>query len=75
MDFGSIFGKVKDLAGNVGEINKLVDQLPGGIKSKVAPLIEKFNGGDASAASKAVDVLEEHKDNDIAKKLLALLKK
>ena len=75
MNLGNIFGKVKDLASNAGEITKLVDQLPDGIKSKVAPLVEKFKGGDAEAATKAVGILEEHKDNDIAKKLIGLLHK
>jgi hypothetical protein len=74
MDFGNIIGKVKDLAGNAGDIQGLVDKLPDNIKSKVEPLIKKFLGGDAAAAGKAVTVLEKFKDNDIAKKLIAKLK-
>ena len=75
MELGNLFGKVKDLVSNADDIKKLVDQLPAGIKAKVAPLIEKFTGGDAGAASKAVSILEEHKDNDIVKKLLEKLPK
>ena len=74
MDFGNIIGKVKDLAGNAGDIQKLVDKLPDNIKSKVEPLIKKFLGGDTEAAGKAITVLEKFKDNDIAKKLIAKLK-
>lgn len=37
--------------------------------------MDKFLGGDASAAQKAVTVLEKFKDNDIAKKLLEKLPK
>ena len=75
MNLNNIFDKVKDLAGNTAEISKLVDMLPENIKSKVKPLIDKFLGGDASAADKAVTVLEKYKDNDVVKKLLAKLKK
>ena len=74
MDLGNLFGKVKDIAGNAGDIQKLVDQLPDNIKSKVEPLIRKFLGGDSAAAGKAVTILEKFKDNDIAKKLIAKLK-
>ena len=73
MNFNNIFDKVKDVVGNASEINKLVDQLPDNIIKKVKPLIDKFTGGDASAAGKAVSVLEKYKDNDIVKKLLAKL--
>ncbi len=75
MNLNNIFDKVKDLAGNAGEISKLVDMLPDNIKSKVKPLIDKFLGGDAGAADKAVSVLENYKDNDVVKKLLAKLPK
>jgi hypothetical protein len=75
MNLNNLFDKVKDLAGNAGEIGKLVDMLPDKIKSKVKPLIDKFLGGDAAAGSKAVDVLEKYKDNDVVKKLLAKLPK
>ena len=34
MGLGDLLGKVKDIAGNAGEINKLVDQLPSAVKSK-----------------------------------------
>lgn len=74
MGIGDLFGKVKDLAGNAGEIQKLVEKLPENIRSKVEPLIKKFTGGDASAATKAVSILEQYKDNDIAKKLIEKLK-
>ena len=74
MNFGNILGKVKDAAGNIGDIQKLVDQLPSNIKSKVEPLVKKFAGGDAEAASKAVKVLDQYKDNDIAKQLISKLK-
>ena len=74
MDLGNLFGKVKEAAGNAGDIQKLVDQLPDNIKSKVEPLIKKFLGGDTGAASKAITILEKVKDNDIAKKLIAKLK-
>ena len=57
MNLGGIFDKAKDLVSNPAEISKLVDQLPENIKSKVKPLIDKFLGGDASAAKKAVSVL------------------
>ncbi|MBR4256737.1 MAG: hypothetical protein IKQ18_06185 [Clostridia bacterium] len=73
MNLNNIFGKVKDLAGNAGEISKLVDMLPENIKSKVKPLIDKFLGGDASAADKAKGLLEKYKDNDTVKKLLSKL--
>ena len=53
MNLNNIFDKVKDIAGNAGEISKLVDMLPENIKSKVNPLIDKFLGGDTSAADKA----------------------
>ena len=75
MNLNNIFDKVKDLAGNAGEISKLVDMLPDNIKSKVKPLIDKFLGGDDGAADKAVSVLENYKDNDVVKKLLAKLPK
>ena len=75
MDLGNILGKAKDLVSNPGEISKLVDQLPDGIKSKVKPLIDKFLGGDASAAKKAAGILEQHKDNAAAKQLLDKLPK
>ena len=74
MNFGNILGKVKNAAGNLGDIQKLVDQLPSNIKSKVEPLIKKFAGGDAASASKAVQVLEQYKDNDIAKQIISKLK-
>ena len=74
MNFGNILGKVKDAAGNVGDVQKLVDQLPSNIKSKVEPLVKKFAGGDVEAASKAVKVLEQYKDNDIAKQIISKLK-
>ena len=74
MGLGDLLGKVKDLAGNAGDIQSLVDKLPDNIKSKVEPLIKKFLGGDAGAAQKAITVLEKFKDNDIAKKLIAKLK-
>ena len=74
MDLGNLLGKVKNIAGNAGDIQKLVDQLPENIKSKVEPLIKKFLGGDSGAATKAIAVLEKFKDNDIAKKLIAKLK-
>lgn len=75
MNLGNLFDKAKDLVSNPSEISKLVDQLPDNIKSKVKPMIDKFLGGDASAAQKAVSVLEGFKDNDIAKKLLEKLPK
>ena len=75
MDFGNILGKAKDLVSNPGEISKLVDQLPDGIKSKVKPLIDKFLGGDAAAAKKAASILEANKDNAVAKQLLDKLPK
>ena len=75
MNLGNLFDKAKDLVSNPSEISKLVDQLPDNIKSKVKPLIDKFLGGDASAAQKAVSVLEGFKDNDIAKKLLEKFRK
>ena len=74
MDLGNILGKAKDLVSGAGDIQSLVDKLPDNIKSKVEPLIKKFLGGDASAAGKAVTILEKFKDNDIAKKLIAKLK-
>ena len=75
MNLGNLFDKAKDLVSNPAEISKLVDQLPDNIKSKVRPLIDKFLGGDASAAQKAVGILEKFKDNDVAKKLLDKLPK
>ena len=73
MNLNNIFDKVKDIAGNAGEISKLVDMLPENIKSKVKPLIDKFLGGDTSAADKAKALLNKYKDNDTVKKLLAKL--
>lgn len=73
MNLNNIFDKVKDIAGNAGEISKLVDMLPENIKSKVNPLIDKFLGGDTSAADKAKALLNKYKDNDTVKKLLAKL--
>ena len=73
MNLNNIFDKVKDIAGNAGEISKLVDMLPENIKSKVKPLIDKFLGGDTSAADKAKTLLNKYKDNDTVKKLLAKL--
>ena len=75
MNLNNLFDKVKDIAGNASEINKLVDQLPENIRKKVKPFIDKFTGGDASAATKAVEILQQYKDNDIVKKLLAKLPK
>ena len=75
MGLGDLLGKVKDIAGNAGEINKLVDQLPSAVKSKVAPLISKYTAGDKDAASKAVDILEEYKSDDIVRTLISKLKK
>ena len=75
MDLGNILNKAKDLVGNASELNKLVDQLPDNIKSKVKPLIDKFTNGDTDAAGKAVSVLEQYKDNDVVKKILAKLPK
>ena len=39
----------EEAAGLTGDIQKLVDQLPDNIKSKVEPLIRKFLGGDSAA--------------------------
>ena len=75
MELGNILGKVKDLVSGADKIKQLVDQLPEGIKKKVAPLIEKFTGGDTAAGSKAVKILEKNKDNDVVQKLLELLPK
>ena len=75
MNFNNILDKVKGVVSNTSELNKLVDQLPDNIKKKVKPLIDKFTGGDAAAATKAVSVLEQYKDNDIVKKILAKLPK